>query len=1167
MKFLAFLATLIFSIFHSGSTSLAPAAVVSSRQPAAVVLASADARVASSTPASVQSSPGSSPASSLPSSPTIIRTTVIQTDPTAVTSSQLDSKLQILRNSLLSEMSKISAPSSPQPNINYVQSALVNRIDQLTNTVITTPTISSPSITGGTITNVTLSNPTISSLSTLSLSGTLTGTNANFLGNVGIGTTTPQNGLHVYGATNSSTTFRIERQDGGANTASVSINPFNSGKAAINVGTSYSNEATVMTLLSNGSIGVGTVSPASKLTISKNALPTTLTTGDAYLHIGGTDEALNGYALINFGYGGTASTYSPAYMGFQETTFTGNEKGDLVFGTRDVTTNTQASERLRITSSGNVGFGTTTPWGFHAINPNGVTGPEFVIGSSTKTDFIVTNSGNVGIGTSSPSTALSVNGSGYFTGNMVLADTVSSSAGSLIIGGTSFLSDYPGNIATNGNAWIGGAGNYTLTSQKSVGVGYQALAADTSGGTNVAVGFQTMNANTQGAGNTVVGYFSLHNNTTGSQNTIVGTDAAERNNADGNTCVGFECLQLNTTGASNTALGWGAMQRNTTGFQTTALGYNALGFAQLPANDVAIGMEAAQYAIEVDNNDSNTAIGVHALYQATKDSYNTCIGRAACYNLTTGSGNINIGGFEATMFVPPDTLTLGLNSGAGLGIGTYAYKLAWTLNGQNTELQQTLNNTITTTSGNQQVSVSNIPSYSGPLTCTQTLVYRTKVGFAPGNSVQRYYLDRTIGNCSGGSFTDSVADASLVTEDASPNNTLILGYHPTAGDQTAYKSNQAVFGSPSNPYTEFWLGGGVFSPTSTPILISSTGGSGTNIAGSDLILQGGAGTGSANGGSILFQVAPAGGSGSSWNATTTAIKILSNGNVGIGTTTPTLGPLTMNSGAYVTAGGTWTNASDRNLKENFTELDSQDILKKIASLSITQWNYKTESASTTHIGPVAQDFYAAFHTGNSDTSISTIDPSGVALLGIKALYSTVSDMSKYFVNGVLRIGEIVADTVTAKKIKVTQGFEITDQANGRIYCVTIENGDWNKVQGICPDTQAASVSSSSSGSSSGSSGSPSADTTSPIITILGQNPSQISVGTAYSDMGATVTDTDASGNVNTNLGLHYSVDGASVTSVSLDTSTTTTHTIVYSALDGSGNMGYATRTVEVIPVQ
>ena len=53
-------------------------------------------------------------------------------------------------------------------------------------------------------------------------------------------------------------------------------------------------------------------------------------------------------------------------------------------------------------STGNVGIGTTTPWGLLSINPNGISGPALVVGSSTATNFIVTNGGNVGIGTTSP---------------------------------------------------------------------------------------------------------------------------------------------------------------------------------------------------------------------------------------------------------------------------------------------------------------------------------------------------------------------------------------------------------------------------------------------------------------------------------------------------------------------------------------------------------------------------------------------------------------------------------------------------------------------------------------------------------------------------------------------------------------------------------------------
>lgn len=118
---------------------------------------------------------------------------------------------------------------------------------------------------------------------------------------------------------------------------------------------------------------------------------------------------------------------------------------------------------------------------------------------------------------------------------------------------------------------------------------------------------------------------------------------------------------------------------------------------------------------------------------------------------------------------------------------------------------------------------------------------------------------------------------------------------------------------------------------------------------------------------------------------TQLVTVTQAGNVGIGTSTPTLGPLTMGSGAYVTVGGAWTNASDRRLKENFATMSPASILEKIVQLSVMQWNYKYEGPTVTHIGPVAQEFWEAFHVGNASTSISTIDPAGVALLGIQAL--------------------------------------------------------------------------------------------------------------------------------------------------------------------------------------
>ncbi|MEO5673329.1 MAG: tail fiber domain-containing protein [Chitinophagales bacterium] len=89
-------------------------------------------------------------------------------------------------------------------------------------------------------------------------------------------------------------------------------------------------------------------------------------------------------------------------------------------------------------------------------------------------------------------------------------------------------------------------------------------------------------------------------------------------------------------------------------------------------------------------------------------------------------------------------------------------------------------------------------------------------------------------------------------------------------------------------------------------------------------------------------------------------------------------------GAYCTNGGTWTNASSRELKENFSSPDKDDVLNRINQLAIDKWSYKG-SENEYHIGPMAEDFFAAFRVGIDDESISTIDPAGIALIGIQAL--------------------------------------------------------------------------------------------------------------------------------------------------------------------------------------
>ncbi len=88
--------------------------------------------------------------------------------------------------------------------------------------------------------------------------------------------------------------------------------------------------------------------------------------------------------------------------------------------------------------------------------------------------------------------------------------------------------------------------------------------------------------------------------------------------------------------------------------------------------------------------------------------------------------------------------------------------------------------------------------------------------------------------------------------------------------------------------------------------------------------------------------------------------------------------------ATLTNGGSWTNASSRSFKAGFHAVDTLDVLARVVDLPITTWNY-IGSAEGLHMGPVAEDFKAAFGLAGDGKSISTVDADGVALAAIQGL--------------------------------------------------------------------------------------------------------------------------------------------------------------------------------------
>ena len=98
-------------------------------------------------------------------------------------------------------------------------------------------------------------------------------------------------------------------------------------------------------------------------------------------------------------------------------------------------------------------------------------------------------------------------------------------------------------------------------------------------------------------------------------------------------------------------------------------------------------------------------------------------------------------------------------------------------------------------------------------------------------------------------------------------------------------------------------------------------------------------------------------------------------------------------GAYLSSGGTWTNSSDRQAKENIEAVDAQDVLDRLVIVPISTWNYIAQDATVQHMGPMAQDFHAAFGLGEDDRHIAALDLGGANTAAIQALYELVQQQA------------------------------------------------------------------------------------------------------------------------------------------------------------------------------
>jgi hypothetical protein len=309
-------------------------------------------------------------------------------------------------------------------------------------------------------------------------------------------------------------------------------------------------------------VGIGTTTPA----YTFHAVSSSVSIG-AFRNSGTAD----GQLLV----GNTVSDLALRILASGDALIFSDNSRYLAFGTNGGT------ERMRITSGGNVGIGYTAPAAKLAVNG---------------TALINTNTDN-GVD------KLQVNGS-------AIASTLKVNTS----GQTVTISSYY-NTGGGRNIWVGGGGLSSTSGDENTAIGVDAMLNNTSGYYNVAVGSRALKFINSGFSNVALGFTALENNTSGQRNVALGTNslnsvvsgtdnfglgafAMQFTTGNKNIGVGSQVLYENTTGSSNIAFGLDAGRRisggsaNQTSNQSIFIGEDTRASAAGNTNEMVLGHTA-----------------------------------------------------------------------------------------------------------------------------------------------------------------------------------------------------------------------------------------------------------------------------------------------------------------------------------------------------------------------------------------------------------------------------------------------------------------------------------------------------------------------------------------------------------------------------------------------